>query len=326
MRQPRNYTSQVETIFDFAEKRTPWEGLGTNVAKHPTTSAMLKAAGLDWEVEKRPLKDAQDGTKIEDHFYLRRKTDKAVFDVVGKRYIPTQNKAVFDFFNAFVREGKAQMETAGALDKGRIVWGLAKLNESFTLEGRDKVQGYLFLGSPHRQGRSLLMRMTALRDVCNNTISIALRSGRYGSGDTFRMNHRNEFNDEQIAKAKEVLGLARDQFGEFESVARKLSRLKVNQADAIRVLAPIFQPKTPVADILKDPDKNLAPRLRMILDAMTKAPGAIPDTGWGVLNAVTYYADHMASRTSDRRLTHAWVGRTANQKEEVLNKLLEKTR
>jgi hypothetical protein len=56
--------------------------------------------------------------------------------------------------------------------------------------------------------------------------------------------------------------------------------------------------------------------------AYDKAPGAEPGNGWGVLNAVTYYADHIASRTADKRLANSWMGKTGNQKQQVLKALL----
>lgn len=41
-----------------------------------------------------------------------------------------------------------------------------------------------------------------------------------------------------------------------------------------------------------------------------------------MLNAVTYYSDHVASRTADKRLTNAWFGRTGRDKQKALDLLL----
>jgi hypothetical protein len=78
-----------------------------------------------------------------------------------------------------------------------------------------------------------------------------------------------------------------------------------------------------VKELVNDFDKNGTPRLQALMAAYVNAPGAQEGNGWGLLNAVTYYADHMASRTADKRLSNAWLGRTAGQKEKVLDKLLQ---
>lgn len=311
-----------ETSYDA---NVPWLGLGHNVSKAKTTKQLLKAAGIDWEVHKHPLAYSTDSEYIDfkNHYALVRSSDESVLDVCGSRYIPTQNEQAFDLLMDFIHEGKATFETAGSLNRGRIVWGMAKLNTSFTLPGNDRVQGYLFVGVPHMQGRSLIARVTTLRDACNNTISIALRtSKKTGGGDIFRMNHRNIFDAVQLERAKEVLGAARDQVGNFEKQARVLHKMKLSKNDVIKTLAPIFQPKDTYKDIIADPS-IMNSKLDAIMEAYTLAPGAQPGTAWGALNAVTYWADHVASRTADKRLTNAWTGRTANQKEQVLHALLE---
>lgn len=305
----------VETMAYTNE--VPWHGLGDKVAGNLTPKEMLKAAKLNWRVDRVPLFTA-DGDEVPGFAGLQRSSDKSVLDIVGSRYQPTQNEDVFEFFREFTEAGKAKMETAGSLRGGRYVWSLANLNASFTLKGGDRVNGYLLIASPHQQGKSLVIKFTTIRVVCNNTLTLALGA----AGNTWRMNHRRTFDTITQAEAKDALGIAREQLGEFETNARTLSKIKMTRADAIKALAQVFQPDFEVKDLLKDSDLlNL--KMRVLLDVNEKAPGADPNTAWGVLNAVTYYADHVASRTPDKRLTNAWLGKTANQKETVLEALLE---
>jgi len=257
-----------------------------------------------------------------DGFYaLVRNTDNKILDVVGSRYVPVQPHEAMEFFTEFVEAGDATMETAGSLRGGRYIWGLANLGQSFTLKGKDEVKGYLLIACPYEQGKSFIVKQTSVRVVCHNTLSLALRD----SGLEFRMSHRQAFDDAMIDKAKETLGLAREEAGEFEHNARKLKRLKLVEKDAIRVIAPIMAKagKEAVKAMVEDFDENGTPRMKAIMDAYRNAPGADPGTGWGALNAVTYWSDHIASRTRDKRLTNAWFGRTARQKERLLDDLLE---
>ncbi len=137
------------------------------------------------------------------------------------------------------------------------------------------------------------------------------------------MSHRLQFNDNTISKAKEALGIAKDQLGEFERNARILQKINIKQADAIRILAGVFAPDADVKELTNDFDEHGTPRLKRLMDVYVNAPGAQEGNAWGLLNAVTYYADHVASRTADKRLSNAWLGRTAMQKEKVLDVLLQ---
>ncbi len=288
----------------------PWGGLGVHrEGGWKNVDALIKDAKLDWQTERRPIYTAE-GKEIEGFASLTRDRDNKIFDIVGSRYVPTQNKEAFAFFKEFVEAGKATMDTAGALRGGRIVWGLAKLNTSFELKGKDMVNGYLLCICPHEQGKSLMFKTLAFRPWCSNTIALGLRGAISG----WRMGHRTNFNEVKISDAKKVLGLARDTMGEFENDAKKIQKLKVTPEDVIKILLPFFGSDVKGAENA---------RMKQLIDIYENAPGAQPGNGWGILQCVTYYADHVASRTPDKRLYNAWMGRTANQKDAVLAKLLE---
>ena len=310
---------EVETMAYAGQ--VPWHGLGVQVDHDLSVQEMLVQAGLDWEVELIPVKI--EGKIVPGFFGMTRSTDRKVFDICGNRYNPTQNHQAFEIFHDFVEAGEATMETAGSLKGGRYVWGLANLDASFTLPGKDKVDGYLLCGCPHEQGKSLIFKRTQIRVVCHNTLTAALRD----KSGTFRFVHRSKFGKGQIAKAREVLGLARDDIRQFERDAKALVELEIKLSKMISIVAPIMLPKaTPdkIMDMIKSPDAY-TPRMKDIMKSYTQAPGATPGNAWGVLNAVTHYTDHIASRTQDTRLTSAWFGKSARQKTAVYEKLIELT-
>lgn len=296
----------------------PWHGLGARVDQAPTVKEMIRLAKLDWRVDRVPMQ--VNGVDVPGFAALQRSSDKKILDVVGAHYKPVQNVDAFKFFVEFVEAGGATMETAGSLRGGKLVWGLADLKASFKMKNKDDVvKGYLLIASPHEQGRSFTIRFTTVRVVCNNTLTLALTD----YSRKFSMNHRSTFDDTMIAKAKDTLGIARDQLGEFEHNAKVLQKLNLKERDIIRILQPVYQPDVALKDLLADFDEHANSKMKAVLGALSKAPGAEPGNGWGVLNAVTYYSDHIASRTADKRLTNAWLGRTAGHKEAVLTKLLE---
>lgn len=306
----------VETMAYTNE--VPWHGLGVRLKEAATPAQMLKHAGLDWRVERVPLYAGDSKKPIEGFAALQRSSDGKTLDIVGSRYKPVQNEDVFEFFREFTEAGKAKMETAGSLRGGRYIWALANLSASFTLTGGDRVNGYLLVASPHMQGKTLIIKFTTVRVVCQNTLTLALRSG----GSTWRMNHTRTFDSITQTEAKDALGIAREQMSEFETTAKVLKKMKLDRQKILEVLAMTFQPGVEVKDLMKD-SGLLNRKMEVLLDVNEKAPGADAGTGWGLLNAVTYYADHVASRTPDKRLTNAWLGKTAGQKEKVLEALLE---
>lgn len=313
---------EVETMAYTNE--VPWHGLGNYVGDKVRVKEMIKAAGLDWKVEKRPMILEHTKAPVPGFYALTRDKDGKVLDVVGSKYVPTQNHEAFEFFTDFVEAGDATMETAGSLREGRYVWGLANLGKSFTLPGKDKVEGYLLVACPHEHGKSVIIRVTSVRVVCNNTLSMALGKGQRKRDDEkfgaqeFRMGHRRAFDGAMIKKAKETLGIARDQIDEFREAAEKLRKISMNEQDAIEFYADLLK----VDEGAESAEEVTRPRIKLLLDINQRAPGAQPDNAWGILNSITYYADHVASRSADKRLTNAFFGKTARMKEAALDMLL----
>jgi len=303
----------VETMAYTNE--VPWHGLGVRVDKAPNVTEMMRLAKLNWKVTKEPLfvKGKTDGfEEIADAMALTRSSDHKILDVVGAKYVPTQNHEAFEFFNEFVHAGSATMETAGSLRGGKMVWGLANLKSSFKLEGKDEVKGYRLVGCPHQQGKSLVIKVTTVRVVCMNTLRLAMNTK---TGNEFRMIHRKTFNKQMVEQAKVALGIAREQMKKFEELARHLKKMKVTKQRAFETFCLVYAPGE------KFTMDDAPVTVKRLMDVYEKAPGADPGTGWGVLNAVTYYADHVASRTPDKRLTNAWFGKTAGHKDRVLELL-----
>lgn len=309
----------------------PWHGLGETLTGQESLEDAARIAGVDWTVEKRPLftcavDDAGRAIMpaalgVSGRFALVRNRDNTILDIVGKRYVPTQNLQALEFFREFLHAGDIELETLGSLDNGRYVWGLGRLAHTFDVRQGDTVRSYVLICAPHVEGKALSIRYTSVRVVCWNTLTAALQNA-----NGFRMCHRREFDARMIAKAKETLGLAAERAQEFEQTARKLAAITLSDADMLRIALEITGKASDKLDVqaLLNSEKETAVPLvaRRIMESYHSAPGAAPGTAWGALNAVTHYADHVASRTTDARLTQAWMGRTAAMKQQALDLLL----
>lgn len=296
----------------------PWHGLGDTFPPDTPPAEVLKRAKLDWRVEKRSLTYVcSDGSPrtVEGKAALVRDYDGKLMDIVGKDWKPHQNEDTFKIFDKYVKIGGATMETAGALRGGEIVWGLANLKHGFKTPRGDEIKGYILLMGSHKFGKATLMQTTAVRVVCMNTLRLAMQ----GQAElVVRVNHGYEFNADIV---EQQFGLAHEAIDEFNRNAAVLTKLNLSQEDAMRILQPTYQPMTDIDKLINGETQPNNP-MNMILTSIVNAPGADPGTAWGVLNGVTYYADHMAGRTQDTRLTSSWMGTEAKRKDDVVARLL----
>ena len=140
-------------------------------------------------------------------------TDNAIIDTVTDEWNPVQNEEAFNFFNDFVGAGEMEMHTAGSLKGGQIVWGLAKVKDSFELFGGDQVDSYLLFTNPHRFGQAIDIRFTPIRVVCNNTLTLSLSQN---VNNVVKVNHRKLFNGDE---AKTMLGVAHSKLEQYKEMA-----------------------------------------------------------------------------------------------------------
>lgn len=318
----------VETMAYAGE--TPWHGLGTKVDDTLTPVEMLEAAGLNWNVKKHGLIVNELDTALNSHYALVRDTDSKILGICGPDYQPTQNEETFDFFTRFCKAGDMTMETAGSLQEGKRVWGLAKIKGGFMLKGQDEVEGYILLDNPHIWGKSLQIMFTPIRVVCNNTLTQALNGADMER--TFRMSHDRVFNDDIKKAAEEKVGLAMASLNVFKEQAEFLASKKCNDKAAIEFFARLTSPND--VGTLLDLSENgelsradLGRTANKLIDILHTQPGADLKTSkgtyWGAFNAVTYYYDHVAGVNPDKRLTSAWFGAAANRKRHALNLALD---
>jgi phage/plasmid-like protein (TIGR03299 family) len=217
----------------------PWHGLGKKVPADLTPEQMLDAAGLNWTVEKTPtfaiINDEHVSTG---QSALVRSSDNKILDVVSNDWVPVQNLEAFEFFNDFIAAGDMQMNTAGSLRNGQIVWALAKVNESFELFGGDRIDSYLLFSNFHKYGFSTDVRFTPIRVVCNNTLTLSLSST---VERMVKINHRSQFNGDNV---KLMLGITSEKLSNYKDMASYLGSKMYKK----ETLVEYFQRVFPVAN------------------------------------------------------------------------------
>lgn len=198
-------------MFSAIEK--PWHGIGTVTAGALSASEALRVAKLDWTTGKeqiyrfRPptgndfnsmspqMRDlirqiqtlnATESKSIDIGFLNPVKgwsatvRDDLAWDhnarllgIVGESYQPIANEACFDLVDRVVGGMGASYETAGSLRNGKQVFLLAKCPNDLQILD-DTVRPYLLLSTAHDGSGALEVKLTMVRVVCNNTLSVAV--------------------------------------------------------------------------------------------------------------------------------------------------------
>jgi len=299
----------------------PWHGLGTKVSPDLAPIQMMEAAGLDWEVAEAEsfvrFNDQEIKTGMKS---LVRVTDGKVLTNVGKNWHPCQNEEAFNFFNDFIAAGDMQMHTAGSLNDGKIIWALAKVNESFDAVDGDRVDSYMLFSNPHTYGKSIDIRFTPIRVVCNNTLSFSLQ---HASKNSTKMYHRTAFDP---SVAKQQLGIASSKFLKYKEMSRFLASKRFDMNSLLEFYSTAF-PHTAkdAVDVTPKVVADLSRNGQKAFEVLDKQPGAEFAEGswWQALNSVTYVTDHLYGHNDNNRLASQWFGTNQTRKINAANKAVE---
>ena len=310
---------QVETMAYAGQ--VPWHGLGVPVSNDLTPAQMMEKAGLNWKVQEVETfieynnKKMATGQKA-----LVRETDGRILTTVGENWNPVQNETAFEFFSDFVMSGDMEMNTAGSLREGQMVWALAKVKDSFELFGGDKVDSYLLFSNPHQYGKAIDVRFTPIRVVCNNTLSLSLDMK---AEQSVKVGHRVEFDSVEVKKA---LGIATEKLANYKEAAQFLGNKRFTQDSYIEYLNTVF-PRT--ADKRTQGKglsvETLSRNAKAAYDVLESQPGAEYAEGswWQAFNSITYITDHVQGRNEDNLLYSSWFGGNQLRKTNALKTAIE---
>lgn len=302
----------VETMAYAGE--VPWHGLGVQVEENLTPQEMLEVAGLNWQVEKQQLFTSE-GIEITGKKGLIRSSDNTVLDVVGDDWNPVQNEEAFEFFKEYVEAGDMEMHTAGSLQNGKMVWALAKTKDSFELFKGDQTDNYLLFSNPHKYGSSIDVRMTPVRVVCNNTLTMSLNEAAI---DGVKLSHRKVFNAEMV---KQHMGIARTKLDDYKNVVSFIGSKRYNSQTITNYFNEVFGKPSESGKVMEFTSRNAESAYNII----NTQPGAnfAEGTFWQAFNAVTHMTDHLMGRSNEGRMNAVWYGHHRRLKNKALEKAVE---
>ena len=292
----------------FSVKERPWHGLGTVVENAPNIKEAIKLAGLDWTVSIRPLKtNDEDQLSITTHNAVVKDTTKDVLGVVGNSYKPLQNSEAFDFFEPFIDNDMATLETAGSLFNGKKVFILAKINCGLADVAQDDfIENFVLLSNSHDGSQAIRVGFTPIRVVCNNTLSSAISSD---ASKLIRVRHMGNVvaNMEEL---RETMDLVNKQFLATIEQYRELTKKDINQTDLRKYVKQCFS-WTPIEQMIKEYDESIeieetrSKLIKRVEEIFELEPA---HKVWNAYNAVNSYLNHERGKTLESRYNSTWFG------------------
>jgi phage/plasmid-like protein (TIGR03299 family) len=303
----------------------PWHGLGKKLNSGASIETWIKAAGLEWQILREPVCYRFKDTigEVPDRQVLIRSDTGAPLSIVSGSYCIVQPKEVIEFYRDLVDGSAFSLETAGALDEGRKVWGLARSNKTLESLENDPIETFLLLASSCDKSLATTVAFTSVRVVCQNTLNFAMEEVK-GKSPTKSMKifHNEQFDWEKV---KNKLNLYDDAWSAFIEKVELLAARKVEQNEVDKFFKGIFLNK-------KKDDEKLSKKtiieIQNLKSAYVNGPGqnlsTAKNTAWGLVNAVTYYVDHKRKRNSQgERLDSAWFGTGALLKDKAWETAIE---
>jgi phage/plasmid-like protein (TIGR03299 family) len=267
-----------------------------------TLDRLLSEAGLDFEVEKRPMfyaatTESRMGTDLvtEGQNWAAVKVQAgqpdAQLGTVGDIYEPFQNRTAFGFLFDVTGQGVASVESAGLLAHGARVFVSLRLGEDLVLDPKgsaDKIAKYVFTTTAHNGMGKLSGGVTPTRIVCTNTLRAGLANA------TYRWDIRHTAGGlDRIAAAAKTVKEATAYYAELEKVGTQLLHKGMTNAQFHEFVTKTFPVDTDSPEyVQKRLQEQHAKMVHLFEEAATQEN--IRGTRWAALNAVTEHMDHFA--------------------------------
>lgn len=265
----------------------------------------MDQAQYNWDVQETPLfmtNETGEATIIEDYKALTRSDDDKLLGVVGKSYKPMPNTIFADLVNELANDTPCELKTYGEHNNGKRLY--AKLTHPEMKDFKvtkvgDEVASSIVLANGHAGSSAFRMFVEYMRLICLNGLTIPVRKnlvyarhtknmentiGDITIGLDYILDSHND-NKDQMRKLNTPLpkGFSVDGwFSNFYNYHKKPRPIKVKNKFGQFVTSGWTEP-----EYSTKANNNLTELANCYIHS------ASVGTYWGVLNAVTYYIDHL---------------------------------
>jgi phage/plasmid-like protein (TIGR03299 family) len=305
----------------LGSRKDVWHHLGQEMSPGMTIDQWAAAAGLDWTAEKQPVFAGPAGTPCDGWRAIMRSDNQHCLGVVSDRYQPVQPRDVLEWFERYIAvDDRFQIDVAGSLKKGEIIWATATFRDPIEIAGDKHVARVLMTTTFDGTG-STINQGTMTRTVCNNTLNVALADRRA----VVKTRHNTRFD---AAKVGAELAQIAQGFSEYKAMGDAMAQRDMTKAD----VSEFFKACLDIPLDVKHEDLSGRKQNQfaaLVQSYRTTAREGAQGNAWAALQSVTRYVDHeRSSRGGDDkvegRFTSAQFGSGAALKSKAVSLLLAK--
>ncbi len=309
-----------------------WHKHGQEMLPGESIEHWAKQAGLDFSAIKVPAIAALQGPQfdhldpakrfvpVEDRNFIVRSDTGHPLGYVSNRYQPVQPIEVLEWFQRYIGvDDRFQLDVAGALKQGEIIWATATYRDALSVAGDKHVARVLMTTTFDGTG-STINQATMTRVVCNNTLNVATADKRA----VVRTRHNTKFDADKVGKE---LGTLAQGIANYAKMGDALVLNAMSKEDISNFFkASLDIPFDAKKDDLSGRKQNQFAALNEAYKT-TVAEGTPANTAWAALNAVTRYVDHAETfstkpATDEKRFISTQFGGGADLKAKATALLL----
>jgi len=316
----------------------PWHGEGKKLNQPANFEEAILVGGLDWEVGMVPLCTAEDPpSPVTSRLAIVRQDrpnghPKRVLGVAHKGFRPLQNREGIRIFDSIFGKGKRVYHTGGYLGAGEVVWAMAELPKNITVTAKDQVKTYSLFTNSHNGSIAIDFRLTTVRVVCQNTLSLALKEK--DKRTFFKRAHQGNYEGLQ----QEVESFFADTLkaaDELEVRFKQMIERKFDDDLIKAYLENLFpEPTKPARAVIDSRVMNLyLARVNKVKEARRQISGlrlngkgsdikGVKESLWGTFNAVLEFVDHY-EKNSGNNIASNLFGRGAALKRKAYDQALD---
>jgi phage/plasmid-like protein (TIGR03299 family) len=283
----------------------------TTLTETSSMAQWAKDADLEWSVKSSPLMfdvglvdengmplyKEDDSRKV-----LYRSDTHARLGVVSQGFNAVQPSQVLGFYQKISNKLNTNLEAAGWVKNGAMIWGLAKIGDTIRIKGQDEIRNYLMFSTANDGTKATTVQFISKRIVCNNMLNYAFNQEKT-SPFLIRIPHMQEITEEKEDMIiSEIISGNGVHWKNFESSANEMAETGIKVEDATKYFVDLLSIEGANNQFIlpKSKDKVVLKLIDIYQNGVGQDTSSARNTLWGAVNAVSRYTDHEINYHSSR--------------------------
>ena len=285
----------------ISKKNATWENVGKSANAKKIADA-LKAVGLNFEVEKRPLFFGPDMKKIADKFATVRTDKEGYLGIVGKGYEICQNEVAFAFADYIDEKLKF---TRGGMTYSGLCWVVGQL-PSIKILGENYTP-CLVLQNSFNGKYKVRANIVALNTANYAQFNMSLA----GIASTLTVKHSSSL-PYRMKQGQETLAGVREYMDGLRKTAERYANIKMDKTQLEMFIEILF----PIKENMNETAKaNVIKKRKAFLDCYDdNGNKAYYGNAWGLIRAYADYTTHTISKDTKTKFERKFMKTTLSNK------------